>query len=114
MRAPRTKCFERSALESSRSMTILDVPEPPLTFDRRFLSSLSQDRDVSGISRFLGSLAATSELWAAEPKLARFGPRCRRVLELCQTGSGIVPRMRLHAHKARSRGVRSERLANLP
>jgi hypothetical protein len=55
-------------------MTILDVPELPLTLDRRFLSSLSQDRDVSGNSRFLGSLAPTSGLWAAEPKLARFGP----------------------------------------
>jgi hypothetical protein len=55
-------------------MTILEVPEPPLTLDRRFLSSLSQDRDVSGHSRFLGSLAATSELRAAEPNLACFGP----------------------------------------
>jgi hypothetical protein len=53
---------------------MLDMPEPPLALDRRFLSSLSQDRDVSGNSRFLGSLAPTSELWAAEPKLARVGP----------------------------------------
>jgi hypothetical protein len=50
------------------------MPELPLTLECRFLSSLSQDRDVSGNSRFLGSLAPTSGLWAAEPKLARFGP----------------------------------------
>jgi hypothetical protein len=48
------------------------MPGLQLTLDRRFLSSLSQDRDVSGNSRFLGSLAPTSGLWAAEPKLARF------------------------------------------
>jgi hypothetical protein len=66
-------------------MTILDVPEVPLTLDRRFLSSLFQDRGVSGNDRFLGSLAPTSGLWAAEPKPARFGPttpmRARRLAD---------------------------------
>jgi hypothetical protein len=49
-------------------------PEQPLLAERQSASSLSRDRDETQESRSPGSFAPTPGWWAAEFRLARFGP----------------------------------------